>query len=476
MKQSPVAKDQLQGAKKAADVAADLMETGQFAQALQVLLPVLKGGSMDAAVLERAANCFHALGDAATAISLMEVFTSTWPHVAVAWTRLAAMRQTGGQIEQAIADLRRALELDPDNVTALVSLCRLEPFAAQSSMAQRLEGLSKNAGLAARDRRMVLNALGLIEAKAGRPALAFSHFLNSKDLSPGEFNAGATKARVRDQKQRFQPLAHEQADTGDPRVIFVCGLPRSGTTLAENILLRHSQVDSIGESEALKHTLYAVRAHCQSRGLGPGYWDWAGVLDPQEREAFRQFYFQHALRGRPAGAPVIADKMPLNCLALGLAQHLLPDARFVFMSRHPMDTGLSSIMADFAGGNAFTRRLDWLGGMTRLVYESAWDYQHKLGGQFRAQSYRALVSDPNAQIARLLEHAGLEWEDSCLSPEKSSKAVVTASLVQVRQKINTGALDKWKPYAAQLEPLKEALGGDEWLREWEDWDNTLHGG
>lgn len=86
-----------------------------------------------------------------------------------------------------------------------------------------------------------------------------------------------------------------------------------------------------------------------------------------------------------------------------------------------------------------------------------------------------MVSDPQAQTARLLEHAGLEWEDSCLSPEKSRKAVITASLVQVRQEINTGALDKWKAYAAELEPLKETLGGDEWLREWEDWDSTLHG-
>ncbi|MCB4454325.1 sulfotransferase [Leisingera sp. McT4-56] len=147
----------------------------------------------------------------------------------------------------------------------------------------------------------------------------------------------------------------------------------------------------------------------------------------------------------------------------------------MFVSRHPLDTGLSNIKADFAEGNAFTQRMDWLGEMTRLEYESAWDYQGKLGSQFRAQSYRALVSDPQAQIARLLEHAGLEWEDSCLSPEKSRKAVITASLVQVRQKINTGALDKWKAYAAELEPLKETLDGDEWLREWEDWDNTLHG-
>ncbi|UWQ30729.1 sulfotransferase [Leisingera sp. M523] len=453
-----------------------LIEQKDFAQALQVLLPVLKSGGINAGVLDRAAVCYHALGDAPTAISLMEFVTGNWPDMGAAWAKLAAMRQTTGQIEQAIGDLKSALKINPKHVGVLVSLNRLEPFAVQSSNARRLKELSKSRKLAAKERRMAHNAIGNIEAKAGNPSRAFYHFLKSKKLGAGEFDAVGTRTRVQDQKQRFQPFTHKEKDSPGPRVIFVCGLPRSGTTLVENILLRHSKVDSIGESEALKQTLYEVRAQCISRGLGQGYWDWAGLLEPQERESFRQLYFQRAFHTRSSEAPVIVDKMPLNCLALGLAQHLLPEARFVFMSRHPLDTGLSNIMADFARGNAFTRRMDWLGEMTRLIYDSAWDYQDKLGGQFRAQSYRALVSAPQPQIARLLEHSGLEWEDSCLSPEKSSKAVVTASLVQVRKTINTAALDKWKSFSAQLEPLKESLGGDEWIAEWEDWDNTLHGG
>jgi len=155
---------------------------------------------------------------------------------------------------------------------------------------------------------------------------------------------------------------------------------------------------------------------------------------------------------------------------MGFARMILPDAKFIFMMRHPLDVGLSLFSKDFAEGQAFTKRLEWIGHQIRTVYASLDDYLPKLGSRLRLQSFRALVEQPEQQLRGILGHLDLDWDPACLSPEDYTGTVNTASLVQIREGINTKGLGKWRRYETELAPLVAALGGWEWIKEWEQRD------
>ena len=445
----------------------------QFSEALAILLPLLKDGVFDVRAIDRASMCLFDLGDAKSAIGLMELMTQSWPNLPAGWSKLAMIREATGDKAGAIRDYRAALKLDPNLASGLHALYKLQPFEGRSQRAERLRKLSKSNTLAANDRALVFNTLGKIEHRAKRSKSAFRYYAKSKDALGGTYKPEAIDVLVDAQEVKFTPSMVSNSQSDGPRVIFVCGMPRSGTTLVENILLRHPGVGTIGESKALKTVVKAMRHHVAATDRGTGYWDWFGKLDKDEISAFRQQYFARAMRGKTAVPDVIIDKMPLNCLDIGAAQVLLPDARFVFLSRHPLDTALSNFSTCYSGGVAFSRKLTWIGHLTKAVYRSAQDYQGKLGDQLRVQSYAALVTQPEMQIRDLLQDLNLPWAQDCLSPEQNEGLVRTASAMQVREKINTGAIGKWVPFAQQLEPVVDALGGEGWITAWELRDQAL---
>ncbi len=205
-------------------------------------------------------------------------------------------------------------------------------------------------------------------------------------------------------------------------------------------------------------------------GEQSGAWDFLTDLTPARLKEARQLFLARAGVGEADAGRVVVDKMPMDCLDLGLARLILPEARFVFMARHPLDVGLSNFVTAFDRGNGFTTRADWMGHVTRTVYASLEDYQPKLGESLRRQSYRVLVEQPESEIRALLQHVGLDWDAACLTPEAAGGAVKTASVLQVREQINRSGLGKWRAYEAHLEPLIDALGGWAWIKEWEAQD------
>jgi hypothetical protein len=127
----------------------------------------------------------------------------------------------------------------------------------------------------------------------------------------------------------------------------------------------------------------------------------------------------------------------------------------------------------FAERHPYTRQLAWIGHMLRRTYDSLEDYIPKLGPDLRLQSYRALVTQPEAQLRDILDFLGLPWEPRCLMPEASDTAILTASSLQVRQGLNTDGLGKWRQYEAELAPLIAALGGWDWIAQWQARDDAL---
>ncbi len=243
------------------------------------------------------------------------------------------------------------------------------------------------------------------------------------------------------------------AEAGDKHPLFVVGLPRTGTTLTERILASHSQVQSVGETEFLqmelrrrsgvktveKMTPAMIEAvsKCDSGLIGKGYLD--------------------AIRYRLREPPIFIDKLPFNVLYLGFIAKAWPDRPIVLLNRNPMDACFAMYKQVFTWAYKFSYSLENLG-----TYYIAYDrlcrhWRRLLGDRLVEVRYETLVSDQETQTRRLLERVGLEFEASCLEFDKNQAPSATASSVQVRQKMHTGSIDRWKRFERQLAPLARRL-------------------
>ena len=425
----------------------DALAADQPRVALGLLQSVEGLCAADADYVFDRARAHWALDDAAVAVRLMTLAVEASPDDAERWGRLGSMYLSIGERDAATTALGQAARLAPGSAAILAALNRADPVARDSRVARLLKRIAKSRSAARQDRATAENALGRIEEAAGRYAPAFRHYLKAKSHVAGRYDPGAMARHVAAQEAIFRPPG-ELPPLEGRRVVFVVGMPRSGTTLMEAILDRHPDVAGIGESRALPEAL----ALCRKAHLGAGAtsgWDWLPDLADEDRARLGRAYLARATERFPgAPPPVIVDKLPLNALEIGFAAHILPGARFIHMSRHPLDVGLSNIASNYRDGNAFSKRMPWIAHLTAMVARSALDYQAKLGPAFRLQSYRALVE----------------------APEAGGRVVRTASITQVHSAINRKGLGKWRRFEAELGPLIAGLGGMEAIGAWETAD------
>ncbi len=240
-----------------------------------------------------------------------------------------------------------------------------------------------------------------------------------------------------------------------PRMIFVVGMPRSGTSLVEQILASHPAVYGGGESEALGQVLHK-RASGAAKGLisYPQYVENLGVEDlVAMARAYRDIV------SAPAhGREFITDKLPSNFMHIGIIRLMFPDAPIVYCRRDPRDVGLSCYLTDFAHGNSFSYDLSDCGWVYRQHSDLMAHWERVLDNPVFDLSYEALVTAPETTVRSLLEHCGLIWNDACLHFYKNPRVVHTASYKQVREPIYTRSMGRWRHYAEFLGPLLAELG------------------
>lgn len=447
------------------------LSDGAYKPALAHLLEISRVLPPSPELLDDMATCYWNLGDHDTAIKLAEFVAKDMGDNPLAWGKLGAMSISVGDQARAETAFENSLKINPKEVKALANLNRIKTFDRNSRRTSVLREIAKSRKFVPADHATAYNALGRIEDAAENTRAAFFNWNKAKALSPGGFDAKAVDTHVADQCRICPVLDTSSApDDSGTRFVFVVGMPRSGTTLVESILSRHPDIGTIGETTALQDCLDQYRKHVEL----PGTWDWYETLSEADAKALGQQYVDRCSKLSVSGLPrVLVDKTPLNIFELGFAKRVLPHAKFVFMSRHPLDVGLSNFSTNFFAAHPFSKSLDAIGNMTRAVFRSAEDYQKKLGSAFRWQSYRALVSSPEIQIRALLAHLDLEWDSACLEPEKREGVVRTASVTQVRAKINTGAIAKWQRFESELTPLVDALGGWDWIEKWAATDKAF---
>jgi hypothetical protein len=308
-----------------------------------------------------------------------------------------------------------------------------------------------------RERRSAAHfSLGRLYDRAGDYNRAFVHFQAGNNLKPSDFDRGEFTRFIDDLINTFDvdfmrnaPCAHH----GSRRPVFIVGMPRSGTSLVEQILASHPEVCGGGELEDIRHIAFGAGAwlgssHTYPRvvrelaaadcdTLAAGYLKKLAVLSPQAR--------------------CVTDKMPQNFLALGLIALLFPEARVIHCLRDPLDTCLSCYFHDFTGYHPYAYRLEGLGFYYRQYQRLMRHWRAVLPIPMLDVVYEDLVADPEAGIRQLLAFCELDWDERCLRFYESERIVHTSSYQQVRRPIYKSSLGRWRHYAAHLEPLRRAL-------------------
>jgi tetratricopeptide (TPR) repeat protein len=431
-------------------------------EAIAQLDLLLAGDAENPAYLNLKAAALVRIGEYEEAIRLYARVLKDHSRHPKTWMSYGHALKTVGRQPDAVDAYRRSLALAPNLGEAWWSLANLKTVTFTSEDVAAMEGQLAREELADEDRLHLHFALGKAFEDQQRWADSFRHYEQGNALRKYElsYDAAETTTHVRRCKALFTPeffAARAGQGSSAPDPIFVVGLPRAGSTLIEQILSSHSQVE--GTQELPDIIALARRLGGQAKASSAGrYPDVLADLSAAELYALGEEYLERAEVHRKLGRPFFIDKMPNNWAHLGLIVLALPNAKIVDARRHPLGCGFSGFKQHFARGQGFTYDLADIGRYYADYVELMAHFDAVLPGRVHRVIYEQMVIDPEAETRRLLDYCGLPFEDACLRFYENDRAVRTASSEQVRKPIFTDAADHWRNYDIWLGPLKAALG------------------
>jgi tetratricopeptide (TPR) repeat protein len=402
------------------------------------------------------------LGEYEPAIALYDELLRQYPAHARVWMSQGHALKTAGQQARAIAAYRRSLELEPGFGEAWWSLANLKTFRFDEADLAAMRTQLAREDLADADRLHFEFALGKAMEDRAQYAQSFGHYQrgNALRLDAVPYSARENHARVQRAKAAFtREFFAERAGCGapEPDPIFVVGLPRAGSTLVEQILSSHSQVEGTMELPEIITLTRELRKATRAP-QSTSYTEALRELDADALAELGRRYLARTRVHRKRGAPYFIDKMPNNFAHVGLIHLILPNARIVDARRHPMACCFSNFKQHFARGQNFSYSLGDIGRYYRDYVELMAHFDQVLPGRVHRVHYEAMVDDTEAQVRALLDYCGLPFEGACLRFFENDRPVRTASSEQVRQPIFREGLDQWRHYSPWLGPLADALG------------------
>jgi len=402
------------------------------------------------------------LGEYAESARIYAGVLAEFPQQAKVWMSYGHSLKTTGQSAEAIAAYRGAIAREPTLGEAWWSLANLKTFSFTAADLAALRAALARADLSEEDRLHFEFTLGKALEDKGAYEESFRHYaagnaLRRKSLpySAVDNAAFVRRSRALFTREFFAARAGSGVPARDP--IFIVGLPRAGSTLLEQILASHSRVEGTME---LPNVPQIARDLAEREGAAPGvgFFEAVAALSGAELRALGERYLDGTRPLRKSSAPFFIDKMPNNCLYVGLIHLILPNATIIDARRHPLGCGFSCFKQHFARGQSFAYALEDLGTYYRDYVALLHHFDAVLPGRVRRVLYEDMVADTGQEVRRLLAHCGLEFEAACLRFYDNERAVRTASSEQVRQPIFTTGLEQWRHYEPWLEPLKAALG------------------
>ena len=383
------------------------------------------------------------------ASELIEAAIRLEPRNPMLHYQLGILRRDLGDIARARRCFEKTLKLAPDAAGVYYNYARTKTFRHSDPVIARMRRCLRRLKSAAADggdprEEIALQfALGKVYEDCGQYDRAFGYWQRANTLQRKQLTY-----RISDSLQRMavikrtftaEFMAGRTLDKFDGcRPIFLVGMPRSGSTLSEQILASHDRVQGLGELTVLPSLVDDL-----------GSWN---VLDKSRLLEIREQYLKSVRADN--STDFFTDKLPGNFWRIGVIKLLFPDARIIDVRRHPIDTCLSCYKHWFSENQPFTYDLEDLKGYYGLYEQLMAFWQALFPGEIHTLHYEHLVTHPKATVEATLDYCGLDWQDQCLAFQENKRAVRTSSASQVRQALHSRAINHWRRFEAQLETLK----------------------
>ena len=370
---------------------------------------------------------------------------------------LAKLAAEEGRFAEAETLFSAVLEAEPGNVGSLCGLSGLRKFKPGDPLFALIADRLRDGRLTPEQREKLHHAYAKMCNDAGRYDDAMAHFAQSKLCLPSRFDLAHHRDSLHAMMRLFTPgffAARQGFGAGDTRPVFIIGMPRSGTTLTEQILAAHPAAQGFGELQDMAELSKALGGGVQNpEGFGAAL---AG-LDGETSRRLAERYLAAFADARP-GVLRVVDKRPHNYELLGLIALLFPNAHIIHCRRNAMDTCLSIYMQDFNVHHGYNRDLATLGHYYRAYEELMAHWREVLPLTIHDCVYEDTVDDLETSVRALLGFVGLPWDPACLAYHAQGRQVRTPSQWQVRQPVYRSSLARWKAYEPFLGPLKAAIG------------------
>jgi len=438
-----------------------LIKQHKHHQALQEIERLLALDPTDQAFRITHATIRAGLGDYDTAIPLFRGLIEEAPQLADLPLSLGHAQKTLGKQGDAIASYRRAVTVRPNFGEAYWSLANLKTYRFDDQDIERMRTEEAKPRVRLEDRFHLCFALGKALEDRGAYADSFTYYERGNALKKSQCRYRPEPIERNAKLQReicTEELFARNVDLGcnDRGPIFIVGLPRAGSTLIEQILASHSQVEGTMELAEVPRLVGTLQGRTIT-GEEPRYPAVLQTLPPGALRQFGESYLADTKIYR-SGKPFFIDKMPNNFRHLGLISLMLPNAIIIDARRDAMDCCFSNFKQLFASGQQFTYSFEDIARYYRSYVDLMEHWDHVLPGRILRVQHEDLVADLEGNVRKILAHCGLEFEPSCIEFHKTERRVHTASSEQVRRPISREGLGQWRHYAPWLEPLKAMLG------------------
>jgi tetratricopeptide (TPR) repeat protein len=442
------------------DLASTIYQQDRLGDALGALT-FLEQKTSDPLLAAMRALVLDKLGRNSEALAAHRALIEREPDNVQIWIAYGHSLRAAGETDAAIAAYRRATQIDDERGEAWWSLANIkakvltdEDIAAMNGALAIAVDIDNIAPLHF--------AIGRAWHDRGDYDQAFRHFSEGNRLraetvnfKPEELtNEVDAFIALFDRGFLDQPAA---APDGSPIPVFLISMPRSGSTLLEQMLDQHHEIEAVGELPYIRSLLRSATEIHTRRGpvTVP---ELVTRLNPDERRLFGEDYMQRAALHRKGNQRFFIDKMPMNWSDVPFIRQILPQARFIEIRRNGMDCCFSNYIHYFSRAHASSFSLNDIG-HSYVDYARMMDHIQAVAPGFMCHiSYEALVEDPEPQLRAALDYLGLDWDEATLRFHESDRVVRTPSAEQVRRPLNKSGMGTWRPYAQWLGPLRDALG------------------